>query len=124
MNNFARQSGQCCYGASRASRPAAGPPDEPERSPLTTALPGWVGELSVQHGNGTDRLPFSEKWANHLQGLSINGEEFLTADSFGLQRSAVIDLVADACEFNFSFTVYPHPTSPERVQVLCWREGR
>lgn len=116
MNNFARQSGQCCYGG---TKPAEGLADEPERS---TALPGWVEALSVQHGNG-DRPPFSEKWANQLQGLSINGEEFLTADSFGLQRSAVIDLVTDACEFNFSFTVYPHPTSPEQVQVLCWRES-
>ena len=90
---------QCCYGASRASsasRPVGELSDEPERS---TALPEWVEKLSVQHGN---RLPFSEKWANQLQGLSINGEEFLTADSFGLQRSATVDLIADACEFNFS----------------------
>lgn len=111
---------QCCYGASRASRAAVELSDEPERS---TALPTWVEELSLKHGNGPDRLPFSEKWANQLQGLSINGEDFLTADSFGLQRSAIVDLVADACEFNFSFTVYPHPTDREQVQVLCWRES-
>lgn len=105
---------QCCY---RASRPVGGLPDEPERS---TALPEWVEALAVQHGN---KLPFSDKWASGLQGLSINGVEFLTADSFGLQRSATIDLVADACEFNFSFTVYPHPSDREQVQVLCWRES-
>ncbi len=109
---------QCYYRASRASRPVVELPDEPGRS---ESLPAWVEELSVQHGN---RPPFSEKWANHLQGLSINGEEFLTADLFGLQRSATVDLLADACEFNFSFTVYPHPSDREQVQVLCWRESR
>ncbi len=117
MNNFVEQSEQCCYGG---AKPAVELPDEPERS---TALPAWVEALSVQHGNGPDRPPFSEKWANKLEGLSINGEEFLTADSFGLQRSAVIDLLADAYEFNFSFTVYPHPSDREQVQVLCWREN-
>lgn len=117
MNNFIEQSEQCCY---RDAKPAAGLPDEPERS---EALPAWVEELSVKHGNGSDRLPFSEKWANRLQGLSINGEEFLTADSFGLQRSATVDLIADAREFKFSFTVYPHPSDREQVQVLCWRES-
>ena len=107
---------QCSYRASRASRPIVELPDEPERS---ESLPAWVEELSGQHGN---KLPFSDKWASGLQGLSINGEEFLTADSFGLQRSATVDLIADACEFNFSFTVYPHPSDREQVQVLCWRE--
>ena len=59
---------QYCYRsdrASRATKTAGELPDEPERSPLTTALPGWVGELSVQHGN---RLPFSDKWAERLKG--------------------------------------------------------
>ena len=116
MNNFVEQSEQCRY---MGAGPVVELPDEPERS---ESLPAWVEELSVRHGNG-DKLPFSEKWANQLQGLSINGEDFLTADSFGLQRSATLDLVADSCEFNFSFTVYPHPTDREQVQVLCWREN-
>ena len=115
------ESKQCCYGA---AKPVEGLPDEPglaESPERSTALPAWVEELSGQNGNRR-KPPFSEKWANKLQGLSINGEEFLTADSFGLQRSATADLIADAREFNFSFTVYPHPSDREQVQVLCWRE--
>ena len=92
-------------------------PDEPERS---TALPAWVEERLCQGGT---KPPFSEAWAKNLQGLEIDGESFLTADLYGLDKSAAIGLVADAVDCNFRFTILPHPEDREQIQILCWREN-
>ena len=113
---------QCCYGA---TKPVEGLPDEPglaESPERSTALPAWVEELSGQHGNG-NRPPFSESWAKNLQGLEIDGESFLTADLYGLDKSAAIGLIADAVDCSFRFTILPHPSDHEQIQVLCWREN-
>ncbi len=112
------ESEQCCYGASRASRPVVELPDEPERS---TALPAWVEALPAQNGS---RPPLSQAWAKNLQGLEIDGESFLTADLYGLDKSAAIGLVADAVDCNFRFTILPHPSDREQIQILCWRESQ
>ena len=68
------------------------------------------------------RLNLSPKWAVDAQGLEINGESFLVADLYALDRSTTIALVGDATEHDIRFLVLPHPRSREKVQVLVWKE--
>ncbi len=68
------------------------------------------------------RLDLSPKWAVNASGLEINGESFLVADLYALDRSTTIALVADATEHNLRFQLLPHPRSREKVQVLVWKD--
>lgn len=68
------------------------------------------------------RLNLSPKWAVDAQGLEINGESFLVADLYGLDRSTTIALVGDACEEGLRFQILPHPDNREQIQILIWKE--
>ena len=85
----------------------------------TKRWPKWVLELARESGN---RLPFDPKWwEGQGHEFEVNGEQFYTVSRYGLDTSAAIALVGDACEYNFRFQVLPSPNK-EQIQVLIWKE--
>lgn len=59
--------------------------------------PTWARELNLD-----------TKWAESVETLEVDGCAFLVVSRYGLDRSATIALVGDACE---------------QIQVLIWNDS-
>ena len=69
------------------------------------------------------KLNLDSRWAKSARTLEIDGVEFLVVDRYGLDRSATIALVGDACEQGFRFQILPHPNDKEAIQILVWNDS-
>ncbi len=71
--------------------------------------PTWARELNLD-----------TKWAEGAQVLEVDGCTFLVVSRYGLDKSATIALIADATEYDFRFSILPHPDDGGQVQILVW----
>ena len=78
---------------------------------MLTEWPAWARELNLD-----------TKWAEGVETLEIDGCEFLVVSRYGLDRSATIALVGDACEQGFRFQILPRHNDGEQIEILIWKE--
>ncbi len=79
---------------------------------MSTDWPTWARELNLD-----------TKWAKGVEVLEVDGCTFLVVSRYGLDRSATIALVGDACEQGFRFQILPNPDDREMVQILVWNDN-
>ena len=78
---------------------------------MSTDWPTWARELNLD-----------SKWAKGVETLEIDGVSFLVVSRYGMDKSATIALVGDACEQGFRFQILPHNDDKEQIQVLVWKD--
>lgn len=79
---------------------------------MSTDWPAWARELNLD-----------SKWAKGAQALEVDGCTFLVVSRYGLDKSATIALVGDACEQGFRFQILPNPDDKEAIQILVWNDN-